>query len=87
MGRCQKVPKFDFQIQFSVSEIIGIFLSIFISGKNMQYAEHFFVTCSWRFLRSDKLEQLEFKLEKIIGIWKSARNVKNYCLLFSSKLK
>ena len=27
-----------------------------------------FLTCSWRFLRSNKLEQLEFKLEKIIGI-------------------
>ena len=26
-----------------------------------------FLTCSWRFLRSNKLEQLEFKLEKIIG--------------------
>ena len=27
-----------------------------------------FSTFSWRFLRSNKLEQLEFKLEKIIGI-------------------
>ena len=27
-----------------------------------------FLTCSWRFLRSDRLEQLELKLEKIIGI-------------------
>ena len=26
------------------------------------------VTCSWRFLMSDKLEQLECKLEKNIGI-------------------
>ena len=26
-----------------------------------------FLTCSWRFLISNKLEQLEFKLEKIIG--------------------
>ena len=26
------------------------------------------LTCSWRFLISNKLEQLEFKLEKIIGI-------------------
>ena len=30
--------------------------------------ECFFLTCSWRILRSNKLEQLEFKLEKIIGI-------------------
>ena len=27
----------------------------------------FFLTCSWRFLISNKLEQLEFKLEQIIG--------------------
>ena len=27
-----------------------------------------FLTCSWRFLRYNKLKQLEFKLEKIIGI-------------------
>jgi hypothetical protein len=27
-----------------------------------------FLTGSWRFLISNKLEQLEFKLEKIIGI-------------------
>ena len=27
-----------------------------------------FLTCSWRFLISNKLEQLEFKLEKIVGI-------------------
>ena len=30
--------------------------------------ECFFKTCSWRFLRSDILEQLEFKLKKTIGI-------------------
>ena len=27
-----------------------------------------FLTCSWKFLISNKLEKLEFKLEKIIGI-------------------
>ena len=27
MGRCQKVPKFDFQSQFSMSKIIGIFFN------------------------------------------------------------
>ena len=37
-------------------------------------AECFF--CSWRFLRSNKLEQLEFKLEKFIGISKSERKVR-----------
>ena len=29
MGRCQKVPKFDFQSQFCMSKIIGIFLNFF----------------------------------------------------------
>ena len=29
MGRCQKVPKFDFQNQFSMSKIIQIFLNSF----------------------------------------------------------
>ena len=32
------------------------------------WKENYFLIYSWRFLRSDKLEQLEFKLEKIIGI-------------------
>ena len=27
-----------------------------------------FLTCSWRFFIPNKLDQLEFKLEKIIGI-------------------
>ena len=29
MGRCQKVPKFDFQSQFSMSNIIQIFINFF----------------------------------------------------------
>ena len=33
LGRCQKVPKFEFQSQFSKSKIIGIF-PIFFSLKN-----------------------------------------------------
>ena len=41
-----------------------------------------FLTCSWRFLRSDKLGQLEFKLEKIIGIEKHAGKVRK--MSFSS---
>ena len=36
-----------------------------VKGQNNQNA---FLTCSWRFHRSNKSEQLEFKLEKIIGI-------------------
>ena len=34
-----------------------------------------FLTCSWRFLRSDILEQLVYKLEKNVGISKSAGKV------------
>ena len=34
------------------------------------------LTCSWRFLMSHELEQLEFKLEKIIGIQKHAGKVR-----------
>ena len=40
MGRCQKVPKFDFQSQFSMSKIIRIFL-IFFSLKNINFVAHF----------------------------------------------
>ena len=40
MGRCQKVPKFDFQSQFFMSKIIGIFL-IFFSLKNINLGAHF----------------------------------------------
>jgi hypothetical protein len=46
-------------------------------AKNLRSLEQFiqtvkgqnaFLTCSWRFLMSNKLEQFKFKLEKIIGI-------------------
>ena len=40
-----------------------------------------FLTCSWRFLISNRLEQLQFKLEKIIGIYKNAGKVRNGILL------
>ena len=51
----------------------------------------FFLTCSWRFLRSNELEQLEFKSEKNVGIQKHAGKVRkrifaqgleNICLIF-----
>ena len=38
-----------------------------------------FLTCSWRFFRYDKLLQLEFKLEKNIGIQKHAGKVRKNC--------
>ena len=39
------------------------------SSEQFLITEWFFnLTCSWRFLIPNKLEQLEFKLEKFIGI-------------------
>ena len=40
-----------------------------------------FFYCSLRFLRNGKLEQLQFKLEKNIGIWKSAGKLENSIFL------
>jgi hypothetical protein len=42
MGRCQKVSKFDFQSQFSMSKIIQIFLNFFLL-KNTNLGAHFFI--------------------------------------------
>ena len=42
-------------------------------GEGREFA---FLTCSWRFLISNKLKQLEYKLEKIIGISKHAGKVR-----------
>ena len=39
-----------------------------VKGQNNFWQQNAFLTCSWRFLRFSKLEQLEFILEKIIGI-------------------
>ena len=39
-----------------------------VKGQNNFWSQNVFLTCSWRSLRSNKLEQLEFKLEKIIGV-------------------
>ena len=64
---CQKVPKLDFQSEFSMSK----------SSKSF-YKQNGFLTCSWRFLRSNKLEQLEFKFEKNIGNQKPAGKVRKY---------
>ena len=52
-----------------------------VKGQNNFWQQNAFLTCSWRFLISNKLEQLEFKLEKNIGIYKHAGSVKN--LFFS----
>ena len=39
-----------------------------VKVQNNFWLQNAFLTCSWMFLISNKLEQLEFKLEKIIGI-------------------
>ena len=52
-----------------------------VKGQNNLWEQNAFLTCSWRFLRHDKLEQLEFKLEKIIGILKHAEKVRKYIFL------
>ena len=39
-----------------------------VKGLNNFWRQIAFLTCSWRFLISDKLEQSKFKLEKIIAI-------------------
>ena len=39
-----------------------------VIGQNNFWQQNAFLTCSCRFLRSNKLEQLEFKLEKNIEI-------------------
>ena len=47
-----------------------------VKGQYNFWQQNAFLTCSWRFLRYNKLEQLELKLEKIIGIKKHAEKVK-----------
>ena len=39
-----------------------------VKDRNNFLVTEFFLTCSWRFFIFNKLEQLEFILEKIIGI-------------------
>ena len=39
-----------------------------VKGQNNFWQQNAFLTCSWRFLRFYELEQLEFTLNKIIGI-------------------
>ena len=39
-----------------------------VKGQNNFWQQKAFVTCSWRFFRSNKLEQSYFKLEMFWGI-------------------
>ena len=36
-----------------------------VKGQNNFWQQNVFLTCSWRFLRYNRLEQLEFKLKRI----------------------
>ena len=47
-----------------------------MKGQNNFWLKHAFLNHSWRFFMSNKSEQLEFKLEKIIGIQKHAGKVR-----------
>ena len=48
-------------------------------SKQFLVTECFIITFFWRFLISNKLEQLEFKWEKIGGIEKHAGKVRKLC--------
>ena len=56
MEKCQKVPEFDFQSQFSMSKIIGFFLNFF-TLKNTNIGAHF---CYWHFLITSISKSLHF---------------------------
>ena len=47
-----------------------------VKGQNNFWQQNVFLTCSWRFFTSNKLEQLEFKFRKIIGSYKHAEKVR-----------
>ena len=38
-----------------------------VKGQNNFWQQNAFLTSSWRFLRFNKLEQLEFKLKNLLG--------------------
>ena len=65
----EKLLKFEvFSLKFeNVLRSLEQFIQT-VKGRNNFWKQNAVLTCSWRFLMSNKLEQLEFKLEKIIGI-------------------
>ena len=73
-----------------IKKFFEITRTIYLNSERLEQClvtEYFFLNCSWRFLRSNKIEQLEFKLEKSIGIEKHAGKVKNSFLLLKEKLE
>ena len=49
-----------------------------VKGQNNFWQQNAFLTCSWRLLISKKIEQSQFKFEKIIGIEKHAGKVRKF---------
>ena len=53
-----------------------------VKGQNNFWQQNTFLTCSRRFLISDKIEQLEPKLEKKLGFRNMHEKLeKNFCLM------
>ena len=48
-----------------------------VKGQNNFWKQNAFLTCSWRFLSINELEQFKFKFEKIIGIEKHEGKVRS----------
>ena len=55
-----------------------------VKGQNIFLKKNAFLTCSWIFFRSNTLEELEFRVEKIIGIQKPTGKVRKYDILSAS---
>ena len=51
-----------------------------VKGQNI-FGNNAFLTCSWRCLRANKLERLEFKLEKILGFRNMHEKLENDFLI------
>ena len=88
MESCQKVPKFDFQSQFSKSKIIWIFL-IFFSLKNTNSGPHFLLLIKsifkslylkkWCPIFDSSLIILNSKFNHFLwGCWFLCKNLSNF---------
>ena len=55
-----------------ICKLFGITRTIYSTSERSEQflKQNVFLTCSWRIIRSNTLEQFKFKLEKIIGIQK-----------------
>ena len=81
--------RIDFEIQDWRLRICKFFEITWNFSSNSERSVQFlkqnvFLTCSWRFVRSNTLQQLKFKWEKLIGNSKPTGKVRK--VLFSQKL-